>query len=370
MLKDRLVRWLSRPTPDRGINEVIGTSVILDTDVGLVRDENQDRVALMRLTTKTGKPFVVMALVDGMGGMRNGAECATLALSAFFNALNRFRLESPRKRLELAANITNMEVHEFSQGGGGATLSALLVSADQQDTLALNVGDSRIYATVDEDDESKVIRLTVDDSLEEAVGGHGKELLQFIGMGEGLIPHIREVPQNAKRLLITSDGIHFIRHETLCDVLLDAQGPTQIAEQLRTLARWRGAPDNASLAIAILPELVHSFPSIEDTGIEIWDPFDALHIIWIKQEHVDSPALAKSSDSIATDNLATKKVRSPGNASAKAKASPPKNSSAKTKTKAKTKAKKKSSEPVATEPIATPQLIFEINSEVNKGEDK
>lgn len=359
MLNDRLVRWLSRPTKERGINTVTGMPVTLHTDVGLVRNENQDRVAVMRATTTSAKPFVVIALVDGMGGMTNGAECATRTLSAFFNALIRFRQKLPQERLELAANIANMTVYEFSKGRGGATLSALFV--DNNQALILNVGDSRIYATTVEDNVAKVIRLTVDDSLEEAVGGHGKELLQFIGMGDGLVPHVSVVPQTAKRILITSDGIHFIRHESLCDVLLNTQGSTQVAEQLGALAMWRGAPDNASLAITTLPKLTQSLSVSEETGIEIWDPFSALHVMWLQQEQADIPNSPKPPNLITPiqGNLLSKNVRPAKSPSTRANL--PKN----VKKIKVTKAGKKS-----TTPIAAPKLIFEINSETNQGKDK
>lgn len=359
MLNDRLTRWFSRPTAERGTNTVTGMPVTLVTDIGLVREENQDRVAAMRVNTvaASSKPFVVVALVDGMGGMRNGSECATRVLSSFFNALIRFRQKFPKERLELAANIANMAVYEFSRGGGGATLSALLVSGDQ-DTFALNIGDSRIYATVAKGEGEEVFRLTVDDSLEEAVGGHGKDLLQFVGMGDGLVPHISVVPQNSKRVLITSDGIHFVRHESLCDVLINALGTTQVAEQLVTLARWRGAPDNASLAITILPELTQSLSVTEETGIEIWDPFSALHVMWLKVEEAHLPVLAEPPRLAASDVLSAERVHPPTGSPIRSKS--PKNAR---------KSKSRKVEKKAAMPITNPQLTFEIVSDVNKDKE-
>ena len=285
MLNDKLVRWFSRPSLDRGANTVIGLPVTLITDVGKVRNENQDRVVAMRVNTTTlsSKPFAVVALVDGMGGMWNGSECAIRALSAFLNALIRFRHKIPLERLELAADIANMALYEISKGRGGATLSAVLFTSDQG-AFTLNIGDSRIYAVVAGDKGEEVTRLTIDDSLEEIVGGNGKDLLQFVGMGVGLKPHVKVVPQNAKRILVSSDGVHFIRHETLCDSLLYARDTNDVAEQLITLATWRGAPDNASLAVTSLPEFSKCLSENEETGIEIWDPYGALHIMWQKQE--------------------------------------------------------------------------------------
>ena len=49
------------------------------TEVGGVRADNQDRVAIARIRDRTGRTFVVAGLADGIGGMRDGAECAAMA---------------------------------------------------------------------------------------------------------------------------------------------------------------------------------------------------------------------------------------------------------------------------------------------------
>jgi len=285
MLNERLIKWLSRRVPEQGTNIATALPIILATDQGLSRVENQDRVAAMRVNAISGgsKPFVAIALADGMGGMKDGAGCAIRALSSFFNALAHHRNASPKERLELAVHSANNSVNAFSGGYGGATLSALLICPDE-DSLLANIGDSRIYAISGEDIENNVERLTVDDSLEEAVGGYGRELLQFVGMGDGLKPHVSVVPKEAKRILITSDGVHFISQSTLYDVLLNAPESKQVADRLGALVRWCGAPDNASLAIADLPALGKSLNLTGETGIELWDPFGALNVIWLKQE--------------------------------------------------------------------------------------
>lgn len=308
MLKDRLVRWFSRTNPDRGTHKIPESSVALTSDIGLVRNENQDRVALMRTTTQTAKPFAAIALVDGMGGMSKGSECAIQAISAFFYGLSFFREKPPEERLRLAVDNANMETHKLSIGKGGATLSALFATPGD-DALILNVGDSRIYATVNDKKNTTVKRLTVDDSLEEAVGGHGKELLQFIGMGEGLMPHIEIVPKNARRILITSDGIHFINQECLQEILLRSIDSIEISELLYTFSRFRGSPDNASLAVCDLNEFIKFIPNCEESGVELWDPFGALHIMWSKQDSSPCNELNFSNNNIKNKNISNKKKK-------------------------------------------------------------
>jgi len=350
MLTDTLIRWFSRPTPARGAGNFWDMPVALHTYIGMVRDENQDRVAAMRVnaTSSTGKPFLVIAIADGMGGLRDGGQCATLALSAFFNTVIQLRHSAPKDRMLMAANAANLSVHEFSGGRGGSTLSAILVSIDD-DPIGINIGDSRIYATVPENQETTVIRLTVDDSLKEAVGGDGTELLQFVGMGEGLIPHICQIPNDATRILITSDGIHFVRHESLCDVLLHTRDRSELADRLITLATWSGAPDNASLAISNLPELIQALATDRVTAVEIWDAFSALHILWRNPEN-GKPATS-SNDRHQRDLLDEHGVQP--------KIKPPR----KKPTGRKKGASNTEGEKEASEPKQSPQLTLEVNPE-------
>jgi serine/threonine protein phosphatase PrpC len=288
MLCAKFEQWFMRKCPPHGSNFLPGLPVVLATDIGLSRLENQDRVAAMRVNaTGVTDTFMVVAVADGMGGMRDGAKCAALTLSSFFNSLIRFRYKEPAERLQLATLAANDAVFKFSRGHGGATLSALLVGTKSEEHYLVNVGDSRIYTTLTERIQDEVHRLTVDDSLEEAVGGTGRELLQFIGMGEGLKPHVKKVPTSAKRILVTSDGVHFINHEVLSDVLLNAEAEADAADELITVAKWRGAPDNASLAVVGVSSLFDSLNLTEETGIEVWDPFSSLHIMWMKPEKLE-----------------------------------------------------------------------------------
>jgi serine/threonine protein phosphatase PrpC len=245
----------------------------------------------MRVNTMSAKSqtFVAVAVADGMGGMQDGAECATRTIAAFFNTLIRYRHQPPEERLKIATETANSMVSEFSGGKGGATLSALIVTADQG-VWTVNVGDSRIYAAGPGGSNGLVSRLTVDDSLAEAVGGHGRDLLQFIGMGLGIKPHVKQVPADLDRILITSDGVHFISQDSLSDIFLSTNENSNVASRLLSFVKWRGAHDNASLALVNISELISLLPTVEETGIEIWDAFSGLHVMWLKQDQFEDSA--------------------------------------------------------------------------------
>jgi hypothetical protein len=121
MLQEKIEAWLSRAVPDRAVNQCFDLSAVLATDIGLARSENQDRVAALRFNTKStsGRPLIAVAVADGMGGMRDGAKCATLALSSFFHALILHRNHPIETRVNAAIGYANDTVFRFAGGRGG-----------------------------------------------------------------------------------------------------------------------------------------------------------------------------------------------------------------------------------------------------------
>lgn len=284
MFAERLSKWLSKPIASEGRNQPDNLNVILSTDIGLKRKENQDRVVAMRVNTpfSSGKHFFVIALADGMGGMLDGAKCASLTLSTFLYSLIRYRALPPEERLIQSALDSNKSVHDFSQGNGGATLSAIIIEADSK-PCTLNIGDSRIYA-YKKKKKGSLRRLTIDDSLEEVFGGDDKSLLQFVGMGQGIKPHTQYLNHEGDYYCLTSDGIHFINESVFDDILFHSQELSQAATRLGQYVRWCGAHDNASIALVDCDNIIQSLNSFNDIGVEVWDPFSQLHILWMKND--------------------------------------------------------------------------------------
>jgi len=282
MFQEKIEAWLSRRAPERALNQCFDLSAVLATDIGIQRTENQDRVAALRINAKTpsGRPLIAVAVADGMGGMRDGGKCATLALSSFFYALMLYRNYEIEKRANAAISHANDAVFRFAGGKGGATLSAIVLGQEARPFI-VHLGDSRIYSF---GGGANVKRLTTDDSLAEAVGGHGRDLLQFVGMGEGMQPHVKPIPGDTQQLAITTDGIHFIESVTLEKVLIHSTGLKPASERLAALARWCGGPDNASSALIDLPSIVREIRNDTDTTIELWDPFGSLTAMWIRAD--------------------------------------------------------------------------------------
>lgn len=274
MFQKLLQKHLARGILGRKMQSIDKGSIALASDLGLKRTENQDRTAVMKFRTSTAF-YTVIAVVDGMGGMRDGEKSAELAISTFFSTvLDNVHLGSEHAIMK-ATQTANNAVFEFTKGKGGSTLSAILLCSDDIN-MTVNVGDSRIYAR---NSALKVIRLTVDDSLAEAVGGSGTELLQFIGMGEGIRPHVAPLIPEVKQVYLTTDGVHYIEPQTLSDIIKHAETITQVIERLIATARWCGGPDNATIC-AIDLELFNFEEHADDTAVvQISDPLGSMQFI-------------------------------------------------------------------------------------------
>jgi serine/threonine protein phosphatase PrpC len=309
-LQTRLYGWLMRKTNASAVRRVGELPIAIGSDIGNVRNENQDRVAVLKVNLELNQSFVVIALCDGMGGMAEGSACASQALASFFISCISNRSLSPSNRLSIAAQDANRVVHANYKGSGGATLSAILLDGVGGLT-GVNIGDSRIYSH----QEYQLDQLTVDDTLAGLRPNANNdlhprnELLQFIGMGDGMEPHIVETSAAQKLMILTSDGAHYFDKNVMQQIIQNAKEPAMAVKRLIDVAKWCGGRDNASVAIAsplvIQPQL------FDDTGfIQIWDPFGELQIIVPEatasetgQINIEPQGVKKPDDQKAADRI-------------------------------------------------------------------
>jgi serine/threonine protein phosphatase PrpC len=265
--------------PDRAVEYLFEGSLVLASDIGLRREENQDRVAVVQVHPSRPKmqPFLCIVVSDGMGGMVNGAQCATLTVAGLINSLISSSEPSGEKRLRDAAMDANAIVHAFSKGRGGATLSATLIEANGA-AYYVNVGDSRIYGL--RSSEKPLFRLTKDDTLEEAFGGHGRELVQYIGLGPAMMPHVGVLPLDAESILLTTDGAHFIREDLLQEIIVNAHDLKRITDRISALARWLGGRDNASIAAVQVPDCLEHLRKTTARTTTLWGVGSPLQIFY------------------------------------------------------------------------------------------
>lgn len=248
---DRLERRISRFVGDvpagRSSN---GRGVFwAGTSVGNVRKQNQDRALIVSASygEGAGRNWMLSILSDGMGGLIQGDEAATVAVSAFLARMIRNARMPLRQRLVDSCLHANQAVFDRLRGKGGATLSVFCSTADGP--VALNVGDSRVYGL--ESGQSPA-QLSKDDTLagflgSEAKGENRNHLVQYIGMGENLEPHIIEIPRRYTTVLLTTDGVHGVPPSVFADTVLGADSHALIVRRLLALSDIVGGRDNATV---------------------------------------------------------------------------------------------------------------------------
>lgn len=256
-----------------------GLPVAWASSRGLVREENQDRLVVAH--SPSGLSIAVLA--DGMGGMKDGARAATTACAAVvahFMAHARGPLEGV---LADALNFANDEVFRALRGDGGAALVAAAWGAG--DRCIAHAGDARAYQI---DDSGRLQQLTVDDTvkgqleqLKRLSTGESdlhSQLLQFIGVGKDLEPHVARTRLGGRGVVLTSDGVHSLPHAVM-EWIVQRTGHLQaVAERLVGASEWNGGQDNGSV-IAVSFQNGHTTPA---ENAEFWTP--NAHLIVLPDE--------------------------------------------------------------------------------------
>jgi len=245
--------------------EPLVVRVVLRTDVGLVRSENQDFAAFTtpaeeRDSHTGGRLFIV---ADGMGGHRGGATASRLAAETVKAQYLGSETTDVASALRDALSRANARIFSEAQAnpdlrGMGTTTSALAVRNGEG--WFAHVGDSRIYRV--RKDEIK--QLTEDHSLVASMVREGlitpKEaethprrnvLQRSMGVAEDVEIDVQgpfEL-QEGDTFILCSDGLHgLVKEPELKEV---AKFPIEkAADDYVKLALARGAPDNVTVIVA------------------------------------------------------------------------------------------------------------------------
>lgn len=247
--------------------------IAADTDIGNIRETNQDSIAC--LVGKTSKySFAFGVVCDGMGGLAKGE----LASATLLNAMVAwFKFDFPKlisggiedsvikeQWLEIVRK-NNEKIKEYGAKNGfhlGTTLSAILLTQDRY--YIINVGDSRIYVITDnakqitEDQtvvtrELKYGRLTPEEAKHDP---RNSVLLQCIGASPVVNPDFFfGTPATDAVYMLCSDGF---RHEVSNDEIasffspqanLSAEAMGGNIRSMIELNKQRNERDNISAAL-------------------------------------------------------------------------------------------------------------------------
>ena len=272
-----LVEGATRPLPLESVisnkNEHIkfGQS----TDVGMVRNNNQDAVLSLFFTSRSAEDqpdFGLFVVADGMGGHHDGEKASAMTartLASYVTSNIYLPLLSgddddrpPMSEILIdGVQKANSDVIN-NVPEGGTTLTAVAIVGDLAHVV--HVGDSRVYLITKDGleqitrDHSLVQRLIELDQLtsEEAADHPQKNVLyRAIGQSETLeVDAItRRLPPNA-RLLLCSDGLwNQVNDKELGEVVMSHENPQEACDKLVALANARGGTDNITTILLQIP---------------------------------------------------------------------------------------------------------------------
>jgi protein phosphatase len=231
------------------------------SDVGSVREENQDSIRL----PEAGLPLergLLYALADGMGGLAHGKLASAMAVDAAFEAL--YASRSPiSKSLGRGVELANSKVFGKAQALGPARMGTTLTLVDilGEELWLAHVGDSRAYlvregsATLLTNDHTSVGELVRMKLLSpDKVRTHAQRstLSRAVGIGLFVRPDLAKVRlRDEDRVLICSDGLWSVIEDEELGARVGGCGDLDEAcDRLVKEAIERGSDDNVS-AIAI-----------------------------------------------------------------------------------------------------------------------
>ena len=234
------------------------------TDPGMVRSQNQDDYAIIKL----GRDQLLAIVCDGMGGARSGNIASRMAVEVFSDEVRRsvrFAMKQNRidKMLQDALELANKAVFEQSQlseeyKGMGTTLVAAYFQKDH--VTVINVGDSRAYLI----NNNGINSITTDHSLVELMVQRGeltREAAKF-HPGKNVITRAVGTETSVEcdlfhqqlikndSVLLCSDGLsNLMSDQEILFEVVHGVNKNDCCQRLLKIANYRGSPDNVTVAL-------------------------------------------------------------------------------------------------------------------------
>jgi PPM family protein phosphatase len=235
------------------------------TDVGAVRDENEDSFGLWG--PEAGDWDFLIAVADGVGGHAHGKQASEMALSAFFSALTAEGLppdDSERPRAIAAAIVAaNTTVYSAFTGTGtarpGSTFTCALAAGPK--CYVGHVGDSRAYMIhagriFQVSKDHTWVQLQVDAGAmtaeEAAVSPYRNQVLSVLGAAPAVEPDVvvRAIGPGDV-FIVCSDGVtEHVTDVQMLEQAAEAPSAQSLAQTLVALAVAQGGSDNATAVVA------------------------------------------------------------------------------------------------------------------------
>jgi PPM family protein phosphatase len=265
------------------------------TDVGQVREHNEDNFLVSDLTTRSrglldadralslGAQGTLLAVCDGMGGAAAGEIASQMAVDILFERMtssegdNRAIRDSLARRLVRAVETAGQQIFQEakadrSRRGMGTTVTAAAMLDDH--LFLAQVGDSRGYIVRG----GQLVQVTRDQSLvnqlieagqlteEEAeTFEHNNIILQALGTSETVQVDLTFVElKRGDVLMLCSDGLSgMVRPDEIRAILDSGAPPIDMCKQLIDKANQAGGHDNITVIVAQFAGEGFSPPSAE-----------------------------------------------------------------------------------------------------------
>jgi len=276
----------SEPTPPTPTSSGVQVEVHGRTDVGLLREHNEDSFLEVVLDTESrdvdamrrhtlGPRGTLLVVCDGMGGAAAGEVASNLAVECIAEVMLADRTTPPPtgvvddaltalgRKLRFAAVEANLRIFQDartnpSRAGMGTTMTTMLLQDGH--ALIAQVGDSRAYIwraghfTQVTRDQSLVNQLleTGHITVEQAkFFEHSNVILQALGVQEDVEVQLSRVAlRKGDRLLVCSDGlVGVVTDEEIAAVMGACDDLEEAARILIELANGGGGPDNITVIV-------------------------------------------------------------------------------------------------------------------------
>lgn len=230
------------------------------SEIGLFREENQDSISVVETETA-----LLAILCDGIGGSNAGSIASKMVTTLLRESF--LQVSSINSTLEASVWFSNaitginktlyhesLVVPEYN--GMGTTLVACVILADE--SIAFNIGDSRIYTYTDNtlhlltQDQTYAYEMYLREEIAfDEVQSHPKRhvLMNAVGIDETISFDTIEIPEEWDYLLLSSDGLHGYVNDEHIAKALEIEDLLSKRKALISLAYRAGGYDNVSVIL-------------------------------------------------------------------------------------------------------------------------
>ncbi len=234
---------------------------ISETNIGLSRKENQDRVC----TAELQGGAVLAVVCDGMGGQNAGSMASEKASQIIFERISKvfrpdFDIKSIRNLLISSVTTANSVIYDMALSSAdmvGMGTTCVIALIYDNILYSVNVGDSRLYVINHEirqitKDHTIVMRMYENGEItKEQLKNHPQRnyITKAVGVSETIAPDYFEVEliENSSVLLCT-DGLSNCCDESDIFRIARSCNANQVPKQLVNLALNNGGNDNITVA--------------------------------------------------------------------------------------------------------------------------